>query len=515
MNTKPLPNITTPGIDKRLWPMMAVVAFLGVIIIKEITLPPAVILVIGGLGLLGLFMTSLQTPAIALYMLVAYLPFSRLLTGDFGTNAYALNLTNILTILVFIGYSMHSSGKKEEKTSSSSPFNGLVWLFCLMGTVSLIRAGAQYGSWYFWELITPLKRWLTPVLFYFLALWVVRDKKTLKTVVALIMVATAIVAVMAIRDYQYVDDSDFETSRVGGIAEHSNTLGAFFVYYMFLFLGFFLIYSKKPKAWLLLIPFALCFRGIMVTFSRGAYLAFAAGSMTALFFRSRGTLVGLVLAAGLMVMHPALMPAGIRYRMGMTMQKDLSTTLPGEDITESLESSAAVRVEIWRGAVQMIKDNPIWGVGYGAFPYYIPRYTQGQVGTMDAHNSYLLIAAEMGIPTLLVFLLVLGSAFYYTYWLYRRTTDETHKAIALGFLSGLVGLVAANMFGSRMDDQAVSSYFWILCGLIIRAVLMEKEAARAPQGQVLQSHNPSVRRAVGPLPAAEYDRLRARMRRRR
>ena len=514
----------TGGVDRRVWPMIAIIAALAVIVMKNISLPAAVILGIGVLGLLGLFMTSLETPSIALYMLIAYLPFSRLLVGDFGTHTWALNLTNLLTLLIFVGYSMHHSGKKGAGSGSSSPMNALVWLFCFMGAVSLIKAGYQYGSWYIWELITPLKRWLTPVLFYFLALWVVRDKKTLKTVVVLMMVVTAMVALMAIRDYMNVGDMNFDSSRVGGIADQPNTLGAFFVYYMFLFLGFFLIYAKRPKAWLLLIPFLLCFRGIMVTFSRGAYLGFAAGCLSAFFFRSKVTLLAILAVAALLWTQPHLLPAGIRYRMGMTVEHPTSSmTLPGEDITETLEASAAQRIEIWRNGLQMIKDNPWWGVGYGAFPFFVHQYSQGQIGYRDAHNSYLLIAAEMGVPTLLIFLLTLVTAFYYTYWLYRHTEDETHKAIALGFLAGLGGLLVVNMFGSRMDDQAVSSYFWMLCGLIIRAVLMEREAAPAQaRGQVLQSHiecriarpDPILRKARGPLPAAEYDRLRRRMRRR-
>ena len=311
-----------------------------------------------------------------------------------------------------------------------------------------------------------------------MTLWIVRDKRALKTVVVLMMVVVVAVALMAIRDYMNEADSSLDKARIGGIAEHSNTLGAFFVYYMFLFLGFFLVYSRRPKAWLLLIPFTLCFRGIMVTFSRGAYLGFAVGSLAAAFFRSKVLFLAALAVGVLMVVNPVFLPSGIRYRMGQTMEGDVPPGMVQEDITQSLDGSAQTRIKIWEGALQMIKDHPWWGVGYGAFPAFIPHYTEGEIGLMDAHNSYLLIAAEMGIPTLLVFLLLLFMALYYTYWLYRHTEDPMIQAVALGFLAGLFGLIVTNMFGSRMDDQAVSSYFWILCGLIMRAVLMERQVIR-------------------------------------
>ena len=131
---------------------------------------------------------------------------------------------------------------------------------------------------------------------------------------------------------------------------------------------------------------------------------------------------------------------------------------------------------IWRGAVQMIKEHPLWGVGYGAFPRFIRHYTEGKTGRIDAHNSYLLIAGEMGIPTLLVFLIVLFGIWRHTFWLYRHTNDKFFKAMALGFLGGLGGLLVANLFGSRMDAQHVTGYFWALAGLMMRARLIERGA---------------------------------------
>ena len=94
---------------------------------------------------------------------------------------------------------------------------------------------------------------------------------------------------------------------------------------------------------------------------------------------------------------------------------------------------------------------------------------------MDAHNSYLIIAAEMGLPALLVFLWILAVVFVKTRWLYRYGRDPFFKAMALGWLGGLSGLLVANMFGSRLHSEEISSYFWILCGLMLRAVAIERE----------------------------------------
>lgn len=464
-------------IDRRIWLMGALVCGFAVLVMKEISLPSSVVLTFGGLGLLALLAVGLQSPEVPFYVMVAYLPFSRLLVGDFGTQTTALNLTNILTLWVLVGHLIRQNAKGQAPFEAT-PLNRVVLLFCLLGAVSLLRTGWVYGSAYAWHAVIPLKRWLTPMFFYFLTFWVVRDKRVLKTTIVLIMVVVTIVAAMAIRDYMYVAESGFEQSRIGGIAEHSNTLAAFFVYYMFLLLGHFFTYAKKPKAWLLLIPFLVCFRGIMVTFSRGAYLAFAVGALAACWFKNKLLFIGVVFMGVLALTNPVLLPGGIRYRMGMTVLEQ-SSAFEQEDITQSLEGSSAARIDIWRGAIRMIQDHPWWGVGYEAFSAFIGAYTEGKIGHMDAHNSYLLIASEMGVPTLCVFLLFLFMLWHYTHWLYRHAQDPALKALSLGFLGGLAGLWVVNMFGSRMDHAEVSGYFWILSGLVMRAVVMERQESRA------------------------------------
>ena len=121
----------------------------------------------------------------------------------------------------------------------------------------------------------------------------------------------------------------------------------------------------------------------------------------------------------------------------------------------------------------MIKDYPLFGVGYGLFSRTIPHYAP--IGTIDAHNTYLILAAEMGIPALLVFLLIVFIMVKNSYWLYKNCKDKFIRAFALGMLGGLFGLLMVNMFGSRLNSEEVSTYFWIYAGLIMAAVNMKRQ----------------------------------------
>ena len=464
------------------------IGLMGWVVQKNIQIPsPVLVTILGGAGM-AIFATGLLRPEIPLLALTAYVPFSKVLVGGFGGFMTAFNLTNILMGVTLIGYVLRALARHKPLLERST-LNAPVLLFCLLGGVSLIRGMLLgYGEEYAMAFLIPLKRWLTPILLYYIVYNVVRDRRTIQRMIVVMLMVVTIVALMAIKDYIDIGEgSSLDKSRVGGICDQPNILGAFFVYYMFFFLGFWAQSWHRVKYWLLLVPFLLCFRGIMVTFSRGAYLAFAGGLFAFGLVRSKMLWIAMVVCAVFVFLNPWLLPRGISYRMGATIEEGTTRDIYAESIVNELDASSYNRLLIWGGAVQMIASNPILGVGYGAFPYLIHLYAPG-LGEQfrDAHNSYLLIAAEMGIPTLLVFLWIVGLIFWKTRWLYRHARDPFFKAMALGWLAGLAGLLVANLFGSRLHSEEISSYFWILCGLVMRAIAIERSAA-APATRTVSS----------------------------
>jgi len=450
---------------------LIVVLIFGFIVAKDISLPRTITLPIAGLSLMILFFGRFKKPELPFLALTAYLPFSKILIGRFGAETTGLNLTNILMIIVILSWVSHSIYKRERLFSKST-LNPIILLFCLWGLFSVLRGKFLYGRYYdFEDFFILFKRWITPVLLYFIALNMVKDKENFKKAIFVMMSVTFIVALMAIRDYiSFGDSGSLEESRIGGVFEQPNMLGAFFVYNMFFFLGFFFYYWRSFKYQLLLIPLLVCFRGIMVTFSRGAYIAFGFGSLMIVFFKNKILFLFALILIIIAILNPVFLPEGIRYRMSSTFanQQVIST-----DIEEVTDSSVERRLLIWKGAMAMIKGQPLFGFGYGIFPYIIGYYVP-QVPNADPHNTYLMIAAEMGIPGLIIFLAILFMLIKNSWWLLRHIKDRYFKAFALGMLGCLFGLIVANIFGSRLNSEEVSSYFWILSGLLMRAVIMHK-----------------------------------------
>jgi hypothetical protein len=133
-------------IDRRFWPLMALIGLFGFLVVKEVQIPSSLLATFAGLGLVVLLFLGLRSPELCLYVLIAYVPFSGVLVGDFGTQAMAFNLTNVLTAAVLIAHVLRQTARNQP-VLQGAPMNKVVLLFALLGAVSLARAGWTYGSW--------------------------------------------------------------------------------------------------------------------------------------------------------------------------------------------------------------------------------------------------------------------------------------------------------------------------------------------------------------------------------
>ncbi len=101
------------------------------------------------------------------------------------------------------------------------------------------------------------------------------------------------------------------------------------------------------------------------------------------------------------------------------------------------ETSNARRIEIWKASLQSIIKHPLLGVGIGNFPVVVGEDLARAKAGSSAHNLYLNIAAEMGIPALLIALWFLWLLLQKTFsnFLYSKpyTLNPVYFASALIF----------------------------------------------------------------------------------
>lgn len=148
---------------------------------------------------------------------------------------------------------------------------------------------------------------------------------------------------------------------------------------------------------------------IMLTQSRGAMLALGvAVIMLPLSSRKRTRdllLIGLVMGGAAI-----FAPKDVWNRLAGLSNVSVDEGMAGVDP----EGSAKARWEIWRIAGDQFKAHPITGVGIGVMPEVNRRVALQEGldwevrGPRDTHSTYLRIAAEMGVPGLLLYLVMWG-----------------------------------------------------------------------------------------------------------
>lgn len=108
------------------------------------------------------------------------------------------------------------------------------------------------------------------------------------------------------------------------------------------------------------------------------------------------------------------------------------------------------RLELWRAGYDMASEHPWLGVGPGNYPNAVIFYNPN-LASLPAHNSIVAIAAETGIPGLVLFL---GLVLSIIAILVRQMADarSSKHQTARMLLATIMGLLAGGLFISRHDS---------------------------------------------------------------
>lgn len=209
---------------------------------------------------------------------------------------------------------------------------------------------------------------------------------------------------------------------------------------------------------------------VFLTSSRGGFLGLLAAGMLYV-YRRRG--IGGAVAVLLMLLAGALLlPTELGSRALATIFQDSGDLPPG------LEHSNRAHVALFWAALRMIGDSPLVGVGPLNFKSLSTLYTGLDQGNI-AHNSFLEIAAEFGLPALAVFVLLLVVTFRALGRAARLDGSPEGRELAgwaEGLRSGLAGFLVAGCFISAQYEKILwLSVFLtiVLAALATRRVIVD------------------------------------------
>lgn len=204
------------------------------------------------------------------------------------------------------------------------------------------------------------------------------------------------------------------------------------------FLAMRLIGSPIVKA-LLAASFVFMVSAFILAQSRGAWISLAVSvivigilSIGGRRFNARNILI--ILFAVMIVFF--LASAG-RELISLRMKE--AFIFNGDAVTQE------TRFKIWKGAVGIIRENPIVGTGIGTFVWAFPSFRPPALAVQAnaAHNDYLEMAADMGVAAPLIFVWIISTILSTA--IRKGREDPLRWACATGVLSmSLHGIVDFN-----------------------------------------------------------------------
>jgi tetratricopeptide (TPR) repeat protein/O-antigen ligase len=136
--------------------------------------------------------------------------------------------------------------------------------------------------------------------------------------------------------------------------------------------------------------------------------------------------------------------------------------------------SISVRFELWRAAADIVASRPLFGGGPGTFGFLFHQVPDPNPYATDmyynnAHNGFINVAAESGVPSLVAGLWLLA-ALTRTAW--RYLTDSTRdegpsRAVIAGCVAGVLGLMASMLFDVPWVFPLTTLYVVLLAAIVV------------------------------------------------
>lgn len=304
-------------------------------------------------------------------------------------------------------------------------------------------------------------RFLYYIILYFIVKYEVKNRKMLKNILKGYIAISSIISAYGILQYFtkiglsdkfiYAQDNYSVSIRITSTLDNPNTLGAFLILAIFPALMLAIYSKEKGEKILYSLASALIFISIILTFSRNAWLAMFFGICFMVLFYNWKIIIFPALAGCLSLMVPA-----VKSRLG--------------DFSQLTDDP---RIKMWKTAIKMIKDHPIFGVGNGnyvsLYDEYVAKYPELMYyhnKRFPSHNSYLKVQSELGIFGITLFITILIGTIFKLKKFFNVCKDNFSKLFYRGFLISVISFLIMNVADNLFFVPKVTMYFWIMVAIL-------------------------------------------------
>ena len=258
---------------------------------------------------------------------------------------------------------------------------------------------------------------------------------------------------------------------VGGVELEGNEFALALNLGFSILVGLSYVVSQRAARYGTRIMALFCAAAVVGTFSRSGFLGLASSVLLFAWYSPRR----LLNLGALCVVVIAVLP--LLPQRALTRYQSIPTAA-------ELDPSAIARIQSWETGLQMIKAHPLFGVGPLNFQsqyshYFLQKYMDAaNYHPRAPHNAYVCLAAESGIPSMLLFIAFVGATIVRMGRIRRRLLQwpgtERLAGYCLTIQITLMVYLIPNFFISRQNEDLMWHLVGISTGL---ALLAESQLA--------------------------------------
>ncbi len=398
-----------------------------------------------------------------------------------------------LLFLLFGVLFLNNSGRKTVTTWPTVVFRLLISAVLLYTLLSALGVTKSWGN--------PVLAWSNHFLPIFLtaalATFIRSPQELIKSMAFFARPLALMLSVIAV--IEYVNNRSLYgleirsvglDRRVPGPMMSAEVLGFAFAMLAALILYYSSVYKKS---WWNQIAIVACVVGNLLTFFRSSWFSMLIVLGVYFFFYSEKTAVlqrliknmylasGLLLAAFLLafVVYADMQQSGGNNSSG---EMSVVDTLAERLFSENAQNSAGNRTTFAKAAKLMIAKHPLTGVGFNQFPYNLLNNIPGDISadqfqvifkeresieTAVTHNSFVQLAAECGLPMLVLF--ILANLIPVTVLFFKRKTVLEQQKFIFGLALTLGALMSFNTQSMLYYGAQACVWYTLLLGALLHS----------------------------------------------
>ncbi len=390
-----------------------------------------------------------------------------LLMGNFFKNLiFLLPFSLIFKLAINIEYNVYPRVLKQELSTIIIPFKLFNFFILLFGfflilyflsgnslreKIPLTKYLIFYILWAFLSIIWSLKKdyaffnsflLLINTLIYFMGYIFLKDKKDLNKFLSILLIFLLINILISFFQYFYPESflikfwkieqvAYYWTQRTRGIFYHSNSFSAFLVLSSIFILSFTLYERNKKIRNSLFLILLLSVLSLIFTLSRSGYLSLFLALIlyNFLYLIKRKRVKSLFIYPLFIFLLLIIILFLIKIFLPSIYLRILSIFWGKRDI------SIWARTLFWEKCIKIFLEKPLTGIGIGQFAFQKISHIH-----LHAHNVFFNILAELGLPGLLLFLIIIYKIFEFLIKLYLKI-ESREIYLIIGLLVGWITII--------------------------------------------------------------------------